>query len=76
MIECTLSVKDDHVISGSEDGSLYFWDLIQSNIVNKAYIQSRGVVHSLSHHPDSNCLVAACEKTVYVLRLPGYIDDE
>lgn len=31
VIDNCLNEKDTHVISGSEDGKIYFWDLIEVN---------------------------------------------
>nr|CAB3267732.1 WD repeat domain-containing protein 83-like [Phallusia mammillata] len=66
MVECCLSIKDDHVISGSEDGSIYIWDLIDATVKYKLQVRSNRTVHSLSHHPEQNLLMVACEDKVHL----------
>ena len=66
MIECGLSKKDDHVLSGSEDGSIFIWDLIDANVKEKVTVRKNKVIHSISHHPNDDVLLAACEDKVYL----------
>lgn len=65
MVECCLSLKDDHVISGSEDGHVYMWDLIDSTVKHKLKVRQNRTVHSISHHPEENQMMVACEDKVY-----------
>lgn len=72
MIECGLNVKDDHVISGSEDGCIYIWDLIEAKVKHKIKFKENRVIHSLCHHPEEICLLAATEKYIIVIRSEDY----
>lgn len=68
MIECGFNVKDDHVISGSEDGCIYIWDLIEAKIKHKVRLKENRVVHSICQHPEKICLLAATEKNIVVIK--------
>ncbi|XP_023230264.1 WD repeat domain-containing protein 83-like [Centruroides sculpturatus] len=64
-IDSCLNENDDHLFSGSEDGIIYCWDLVESNI--KAKLSHVGkVVHSVSSHPSKPCLISATKNLVYV----------
>ena len=58
-LDSCVTCNDTHVISGSEDGHLYFWDLIEANIVAKTENAHKGVVFSMSKHPSKNILLTA-----------------
>ncbi|XP_032812862.1 WD repeat domain-containing protein 83 [Petromyzon marinus] len=64
-LDCALSERDTHVVSGSEDGKVYFWDLVQASLALTLVVGS-AVVHSLSFHPSSPILLTASEGTVDV----------
>lgn len=34
-MDCCLTNNDAHVASGSEDGNIYFWDLVDASVVSK-----------------------------------------
>ena len=72
MVECGLNKKDDHVISGSEDGAVYMWDLIDAKIKEKVMIKPNKTVHSISLHPQEDLLLAACENQVYLFADKDY----
>ncbi|KAK2156527.1 hypothetical protein LSH36_211g03008 [Paralvinella palmiformis] len=65
-IDSCISSSDRQILSGSEDGFVYIWDLIDGKILGKLLHKSDGVVHSLSYHPTKCCLVTACENKVYI----------
>ena len=58
-IDCCLSHDDKYVISGSEDGSLFIWDLIESTITRKIEKGHASVAYSLSVHPHELCFLSA-----------------
>lgn len=56
------------VISGSEDGFVYSWNVIDSKIKFKLKHETNKAVHSLSYHPDEAIkkLMTAQEKFIYL----------
>lgn len=63
-IDSCLTTKDTHVISGSEDGSIYIWDLIQANIVKEIKGAHKNAIYSLARHPSKNIILTAATDTV------------
>uniref|UniRef100_A0A914X4Z1 WD repeat domain-containing protein 83 n=1 Tax=Plectus sambesii TaxID=2011161 RepID=A0A914X4Z1_9BILA len=61
---CLLST-DAQVVSGSEDGSVYIWDLVESKLLVKLEHPGSQVVHSLSPHPTQQILMTASGSNVY-----------
>jgi len=72
MVECELSKKDDHVISGSEDGIIYIWDLIDAKVKEKVLVKTARTIHSLSLHLQEDLMLAACEDQVYMFANEDY----
>ncbi|XP_075594291.1 WD repeat domain-containing protein 83 isoform X2 [Balearica regulorum gibbericeps] len=66
-LDCMLSEQDTHVGSASEDGNVYFWDLVEGSLALSLAV-GRGVVQSLSFHPTLPCLLAATEGRVQLWR--------
>ncbi|XP_077379591.1 WD repeat domain-containing protein 83 [Festucalex cinctus] len=64
-LECCLSCKDTHVLSCSEDGHVYFWDLVEGCLSLKLPV-GKAVVQSLSFHPTQPRLLTASEGRVQV----------
>ncbi|XP_055520229.1 WD repeat domain-containing protein 83 [Leucoraja erinacea] len=62
-LDCCFNETDTHVLSGSEDGKVYFWDLIEGSQAATLTV-GKGVVQSLSHHPTQSCLLTATEGNV------------
>ncbi|KAI8896399.1 WD40-repeat-containing domain protein [Globomyces pollinis-pini] len=48
---------DSHVISGSEDGKIHFWDLVEGQIVKTLDAHSR-VVTSVKYHPNLHTMIS------------------
>eukprot|EP00741_Cyanophora_paradoxa_P008881 tig00001408_g8598.t1 len=70
-VEACLSYGDEHVVSGSEDSRILFWDLVQSK-VEQTLVGHTGVVSSLAYHPTATCLVsAATDGTVKCWKTPA-----
>ncbi|XP_054716061.1 WD repeat domain-containing protein 83-like [Uloborus diversus] len=65
-IESCLNDTDTHVVSGSEDGKVYFWDLIEGTVAEKLNHQGHKVVHSISFHPTKPILLTAAEANIYL----------
>ncbi|PRQ49247.1 putative transcription factor WD40-like family [Rosa chinensis] len=57
-LDCCLTNTDAHVIGGSEDGSIFFWDLVDASVVSSIRAHS-SVVTSVSYHPKDNCMVSS-----------------
>ncbi|NXT37167.1 WDR83 protein, partial [Pelecanoides urinatrix] len=66
-LDCVLSEQDTHVGSASEDGNVYFWDLVEGSLALSLAV-GRGVVQSLAFHPTLPCLLAATEGHVQLWR--------
>lgn len=65
-VESCLSNKCDLVYSGSEDGFLYVWDLVDAVVKQKLMHATERAVHSLSYHPEEDKLLSAQEQFVYL----------
>ncbi|KAE8721951.1 hypothetical protein F3Y22_tig00014773pilonHSYRG00058 [Hibiscus syriacus] len=57
-MDCCLTNSDAHVIGGSEDGSIFFWDLVDASVVSKFQAHS-SVVTSVSYHSKDNCMITS-----------------
>ncbi|KAF9092223.1 hypothetical protein BGX23_004493 [Mortierella sp. AD031] len=57
-IRSCLSNSDAHVISGSEEGNIYIWDLIEGDVVHKIEAHSK-IVSSIDYHPKQDRMVSA-----------------
>lgn len=57
-LDCALTPSDEFVACGSEDGHVFFWDLVEEKLVRKIAAH-KGVVCSLAIHPDSDCLLTS-----------------
>ncbi|KAJ8363021.1 hypothetical protein SKAU_G00118520 [Synaphobranchus kaupii] len=64
-LDCCLSNKDTHVLSCSEDGHVYYWDLVEGSLSLKLSV-GKAVVQSLSFHPTEPLLLTAMEGHVQV----------
>jgi mitogen-activated protein kinase organizer 1 len=52
-----LSSCDAYVVSGSEDGKVYIWDLVEGNVVNTLSGHTKAV-SSVAYHPKESMLVS------------------
>ncbi|XP_014813503.1 PREDICTED: WD repeat domain-containing protein 83 [Calidris pugnax] len=66
-LDCVLSEQDTHVGSASEDGHVYFWDLVEGSLALSLAV-GRSVVQSLSFHPTLPCLLAATQGQLQLWR--------
>ncbi|KAJ6813546.1 WD repeat domain-containing protein 83 [Iris pallida] len=57
-MDCCLTNTDAHVIGGSEDGSIYFWDLVDASVVS-SFRAHTSVVTSVSYHPKDTCMITS-----------------
>ena len=65
-LENCLNNSSSLVYSGSEDGHVYIWDLVDTKIKQKLKHLSEKTVHSLSFHPEKDKLLSAQENFVYL----------
>lgn len=65
-IENCMNNDFSEIISGSEDGNVCIWSLIDSKIKQKLKHTNFTTVHSLSYHPEESKLLTAQEKFVYL----------
>jgi len=66
-IDSCLNHKDTHILSGSEDGKVYIWDLVDAKVVQTVKVPDSRVCHSLSHHPTEAALLVASGASIHVL---------
>ncbi|KAF9571598.1 hypothetical protein BGW38_008600, partial [Lunasporangiospora selenospora] len=57
-IRSCLSNTDAHVLSGSEDGGIYIWDLIEGQVVHRIEAHSK-IVTSITYHPTQDRMCSA-----------------
>ncbi|KAF9161158.1 WD repeat-containing protein 83, partial [Actinomortierella ambigua] len=57
-IRSCLSNSDAYVISGSEDGKIYFWDLVDGKVVHQMEAHSK-IVSSIAYHPKTDKMCSA-----------------
>jgi len=64
-MDCALTRSDAHVVGSSEDGQVYFWDVVGGGIVGTLAAHG-AVVTSLAVHPTGDglatCSVDGCVK--------------
>nr|XP_020011527.1 WD repeat domain-containing protein 83 isoform X1 [Castor canadensis] len=70
-LDCCLSERDTHVVSCSEDGKVYFWDLVEGALALALPVGS-GVVQSLAYHPTEPCLLTAMGGSIHCWREETY----
>jgi mitogen-activated protein kinase organizer 1 len=56
--DCCLTNSDAHVIGGSEDGLVFFWDLVDAKVLSKFRAHDL-VVTSVSYHPKEDCMLTS-----------------
>lgn len=69
LLENAVNEKDSHIISGSANGDIFYWDLVSSKCIHKLKHGKKPVV-SLSHHPTSNYLLTASDDEVKLWGIP------
>ncbi|KAK0069941.1 WD repeat domain-containing protein 83 [Biomphalaria pfeifferi] len=65
-IDCCLNHQDTQVLSGSEDGKVFIWDLVEAKLVDTLNHETSRTIHSLSFHPSEPLLLTACADKVFV----------
>lgn len=76
-IDSTLDHTDNYVASGSEDGVVYMWSLVEGRLVARLqHAATHRVVHSLSAHPSKPWLMTAAQNNVFLWKEQQQPDDE
>lgn len=70
-LDCCLSERDTHVVSCSEDGKVFFWDLVEGALALALPVGSN-VVQSLAYHPTEPCLLTAMGGSIQYWREETY----
>lgn len=65
-LDCALSQDDSHVYSGSEDGQVCCWNLVEGSLVERLRHPTEAPVSSLSQHPSKPVLLTATRGLVYL----------
>lgn len=65
-IEHCMNQGCSEILSGSEDGFVYSWNVVSSEVEFKLKHGTEKAVHSLSYHPDENKLLSAQEQFIYL----------
>ncbi|CAH0731085.1 unnamed protein product, partial [Brenthis ino] len=69
LLENAVNEKDSHIISGSASGEIFYYDLVSGECILKLKHGQKPVV-SVSHHPNFNYLLSACEDEVKLWGIP------
>lgn len=57
-VDCCMSNDDNTIISGSKDGSIYFWDLMSGNVKQKI-LAHKSNVSCVNYHPKNNVMLSS-----------------
>ncbi len=68
-IDSCLNDKDTHIFSGSEDGKVYIWDLIEAKVLHTLSNPGGKVIHSLCHHPTEPVLLTVAGGNLHVWKV-------
>ena len=65
-IDCAFNRTDSTIISGSEDGKIYYWNLLDGKLIGTIDNDNKSIVHSLSTNVNKDELLTCSENFVYV----------
>jgi mitogen-activated protein kinase organizer 1 len=61
-VDCCLTHDDAYVLSGSEDGKVYFWNLVEADVVKSLLVNPSGApATALAWHPQGKCLLTSSQ---------------
>lgn len=76
-IEAGILSSNNEVVSGSEDGNLYIWDLVSGLVLSRLeFSLTTKYVHSIATHPTRQILLAAANDRLYVFENENEIHEE
>lgn len=64
--DCCLNHNDTNILSGSDNGDVFIWDLIEAKVLQSLSHPSGRTAHSLSHHPTENILLTVATDKFYL----------
>jgi mitogen-activated protein kinase organizer 1 len=64
------SNNDTYVMSGSEDGNIFFWQLEDAKLIRSIHVHN-GRVSGLTSHPTKQYLLSSSTDTIKILGTPG-----
>lgn len=65
-INSVFNKNDSIIISGSENGSIFYWNLLDSKLLGTVNNDNKRVIHSLATNPNVDELLSASENKVYL----------
>ena len=73
-MECALTASDAFLMSGSEDGRLHYWDLVEGTLVAsvQAHAPGRTVCGVEPHRTEDLVLTCATDGSIKLWRPPSY----
>lgn len=74
-LENSMNQGCSQILSGSEDGYVYSWNVLDSSIRFKLKHGNNKTVHSLSYHPEENKMMTAQEQFIYLWSSSENIDE-
>uniref|UniRef100_A0A915PB97 WD repeat domain-containing protein 83 n=2 Tax=Meloidogyne TaxID=189290 RepID=A0A915PB97_9BILA len=70
-IEAGILASNNEVLTGSEDGKVYIWDLVESTLIAKLeHPAGFKFVPSLSTHPKDPCILTASREKIFLWQCP------
>ncbi|KAL3688036.1 hypothetical protein R1sor_014345 [Riccia sorocarpa] len=57
-MDSCLTNDDSHVVSGSEDGRVFFWDLVDPSLIS-SFKAHTSVITGLAYHPKEDCMLTS-----------------
>lgn len=68
-IQSCMNNESSEILSGSEDGHIYVWDVVDSKVKLKLKHSNEKTVHSISYHPEEKKVLSAQENYLYLWSL-------
>jgi mitogen-activated protein kinase organizer 1 len=57
-LDCCFTPSDAYVVGASEDGRVYYWELVDGAVV-ESFAAHSDVVCSIAMHPEGTCLLTS-----------------
>ncbi len=56
----SITYNDSHIVCGSEDGQIFFWDLVEANVVGILDGHSKPV-SCIAYHPSQHSMISGAQ---------------